>query len=81
MSQVPAEDLNVIAQQLDRDYAAKLKGPVLWDEEHALDWRNFIPGDMRRIWGRMDFGEKLCAFIVATEAANWSDENYPPAHR
>lgn len=78
MSKVPAEDLVVMAMQLDRDYARKLKEQPLWDEEHSLDWRNFIPGSMRRVWGRMDFGERLAAFIVATEVANWSDEHYPP---
>jgi hypothetical protein len=77
VSKVPSEDLVVMAAQLDPDFKQKILGPPRWDEEHALDWRNFIPGQMRRIWGRVDYGERLVAFIVATEAANWSDEHYP----
>lgn len=75
MSKVPSEDLNVIAQQLDADYRAKIMGPPNWPDGEvvaAVDWRHFIPGQLRRVWGRMDYGERLVAFIIATEAANWS---------
>jgi hypothetical protein len=79
VSKVPSEDLVVMAKELDPDFKQKLLGEPKWDEEHAMDWRNFIPGQLRRIWGRVDYGERLTAFIVATEAANWSGEDYPPA--
>jgi hypothetical protein len=80
MSKIPSEDLVVMAMQLDPDFKAKILGPPNWPEGDAvgaLDWRHFIPGQLRRIWGRVDYGERLTAFIVAAEAAKWSGEDYP----
>lgn len=78
MSKVPSEDLVVMARQLDPDFHAKLIGPPDWptgEVVDTVDWRHFIPGQLRRIWGRVDYGERLTAFIVATEAARWSGDD------
>lgn len=78
MSKVPSEDLVVMAKELDRDFHAKIMGPPNWPTEEVFvgsrDWRHFIPGQLRRVWARVDYGERLVAFIVATEAKRWAED-------
>jgi hypothetical protein len=60
MSKTPPEDLVVIARKLDPDFHAKVVG--VWNDE---PWRMRVPLSLRKIWGRLDYSERLVAFIFA----------------
>jgi len=63
MSRTPPEDLVVLARHLDPDFHTKALGP--WNDTEA--WRANIPPSLRKIWGRLDYSERLVAFVLATE--------------
>jgi len=60
MSRIPPEDLVVIARQLDADFHAKVIGP--WNDE---PWRDYVPLPLKKIWGKLDYGERLALFVFA----------------
>jgi hypothetical protein len=74
----PFREMILFAESLDRDFRSAIEKPD-WNVEHALDWRNFIPGELRLAWEVLEEQARVAAFIVAAEAANWTDEHYPPA--
>lgn len=61
MSKTPPEDLVVIARHLDPEFHAKIIGP--WND--AEPWRSRVPLSLRKIWGRLDYSERLVAFVFA----------------
>ena len=61
MSKTPPEDLVVIARKIDPEFHAKITGP--WD--NSQPWRLLIPTSLIKIWGRLDYSERLVAFIFA----------------
>ena len=65
MSRTPTEDLVVIARQLDPESHSIVLGP--WLNEQV--WREEIPKNLKKIWGRLDYGERLCLFVKASELA------------
>jgi hypothetical protein len=72
MGKTPPEDLLIAARQLDREFNVKLAMPD-WDAEHERDWRNYVPGELRRLWGRLDYETRVAVFVVAAEAVIWED--------
>jgi len=38
-----------------------------WLDEQV--WREEIPENLKKIWGRLDYGERLCLFVIASELA------------
>jgi hypothetical protein len=70
MSNAPPEDLVVRARQIDPEYRIRIAMPD-WDTEHERDWRNYVPGELRRLWGRLDFETRVAVFVVASEAIEW----------
>jgi len=63
MSRTPPEDLVVIARKLDPDFHAQVVGP--WDDTQT--WRALIPASLRKIWGKLDYSERLVAFVLTND--------------
>ena len=62
MSKTPPEDLVVLARHLDPEFHAKVVGP--WNDD---PWRAHIPLSLRKVWGRLDYSERLVAFVMASD--------------
>lgn len=78
MSRTPPEDLVVIARHLDPDFHAKVVGP--WNDER---WREYVPLSLKKIWGKLDYSERLAVFVFActirqTVAIDDLSESPPP---
>jgi len=63
-SKTPPEDLVVLVRHLDADFHAKVLGP--WDDSQA--WRARVPASLRKIWPKLDYSERLVAFVLTNDA-------------
>lgn len=50
-----------------------------WDAHARLrlkavqEWRAYIPDDIQKNWGKLSFESRVCAYLVANEAADNED--------
>jgi hypothetical protein len=69
VSTVPGEDLVIMARDLAANYHEQLNAPDWTAEVGPDDWRYFVDADVRRYWGRTDYGERLLAWLIAARMA------------
>src|SRR5690348_1826968 len=70
MSKKPTEDLVARARQLDPDFHAKVVGP--WDETER--WREVMPPAVKKMWEKLDYSERLMAFVLTNDGGDDPDE-------
>jgi hypothetical protein len=60
MSKTPPEELVLTARKLDPDFHAQIVGP--WKDTEP--WRAGVPGSLKKIWGKLDYSERLVIFVL-----------------
>jgi hypothetical protein len=60
MSKTPPEELVAVARKLDPDFHAQIVGP--WSDTEP--WRAGVPASLKKVWGKLDYSERLVIFIL-----------------
>lgn len=70
MSKVPSESLINAARALAVDFNAMIDRPD-WEScaKDPADWRSYVSRSMRKLWGQLDYGERLAAYVTAASIA------------
>lgn len=63
-----------IPQALYCDTLAEIGRHTL-GEYGPLDWETFVDLDVRALWPKLDFGQKLIAYIAASSQAHWAGDD------
>jgi hypothetical protein len=63
----PPEDLVIAARQLDPKVFDVIDR-ARWDDDNddaLLDWRLYVPRELRKLWGRLGLEARLAVYITA----------------